>query len=309
MTSQRGVALITALLVVALATVLAASAFRSLGLDLRRAQTLNAMEQGYQYARGLEAWARAILADDFEANGPLDHRLEPWAQGLPIIDVPGGRLTGTLEDLDGRFNLNNLVVGEQRQEAQIAMFRRLLGQLGLNPEIAAAVIDWQDANQYPEQRGAEDPGYMRSDPPYRAANRSFLHVSELRLVAGIDAAAYAALAPHVAALPTLGRVTPINVNTATGPVLAALHPSLTRRTADALHRDGKARFAGVDEFLQAPELNGLQLPGLEGRITVQSAYFRAHGVVELGDVRQHYHALLHRFGGEVRVLSHARGAD
>ena len=307
MTRQRGVALLTALLVVALGVLLAAEAFREVGLDVRRAQTMAVLEQGYQYARGLEAWAIAILADDYEQGGPVDHSQEPWNFGLPVIDVPGGRLTGRLADLDGRFNVNNLVLGEQRQETQIAIFRRLLTSLGLNPEIAASVVDWQDANTFSEQRGAEDPAYLRADPPYRAANRDFAHVSELRLVAGIDAESYALLEPYVIALPVFDQPTPVNVNSAPPELLAALHGAITPRVAENLYREGNARYESIEEFLQAPALREINVVGLEGLVAVQSRYFLAHGVVELGDVRQNYYAVLERNGGQARTIFHARG--
>lgn len=306
MKTQSGVALITALLVVALGSLLATAAFRDLALDLRRGQTLTALEQGYQYARGLEAWGAAILADDYE-QGAVDHRREPWAQGLPVLDVDGGRLMGRLEDLDGRFNLNNLVIDGKRQAQQIALFRRLLTGLGLNPDLADAVADWQDADVYPEQRGAEDAAYMRAEPAYRTANQDFRDVSELRLVAGVDAEVFERLRPNVAALPTFGDPTPINVNTAPVPVLAALDEAISAGMAEALYRDGRAQYHSVNEFLESPQLRGLGLDRLLPLISVQSRYFRAHGIVELGDTVQHYHALLERNGPGVRTLMHWRG--
>jgi general secretion pathway protein K len=304
---QGGVALVTAVLAVALGTLISVTVLRELMMDLRRANGVVAAEQGYQYARGLEAWAASILAEDARQSGAVDHRGEAWAKGVPFIEVPGGRLSGRMQDLDGRFNLNNLVVDGQVQPAQVAIFRRLLTELGLDPNIAAAVVDWTDEDVVPAQHGAEDPAYLRLDPPYRAANRALVHVSELRAVAGVDRESWGRLAPHVAALPTRDLPRPVNVNTTTREVLAALDPAIDPSLAAELAREGGARYDSVDDFLAHPRLRERDLERLRPLLTVQSRYFLAEGVVEFNGVVQRYHALLERSGAGARTLLHGRG--
>ena len=105
---QRGVALITAVLMVALATMLAVDVgFRGF-LDQRRAGTLFALDQGFEVALGAEAWAADFLKKDLQ-NSQTDHLGETWARPLPPLPIDGGAVEGRLEDMQGRFNLNNLI--------------------------------------------------------------------------------------------------------------------------------------------------------------------------------------------------------
>ena len=90
-------------------------------------------------------------------------------------------------DLNGRFNLNNLVDGPQPVASQVQRYERLLRALRLDPGIAKAVVDWIDPDFAAGTSGAEDQRYLQSAPAYRAANRAFVHISELRLVRGITA--------------------------------------------------------------------------------------------------------------------------
>ena len=65
---QRGVALIMAIVLVALATVLAVHIGTRAALDLRRTAGLVALDQGWHVALGAEAWAAEVLHDDREDN-------------------------------------------------------------------------------------------------------------------------------------------------------------------------------------------------------------------------------------------------
>ena len=107
---QRGVALITAIVLVAIATVLAVHIGTRAALDLRRTAGLIALDQGWHVALGAEAWAAEVLRDDRE-DSQTDHLAERWAQPLPPLPVDGGEVRGALEDMQGRFNLNNLITG------------------------------------------------------------------------------------------------------------------------------------------------------------------------------------------------------
>lgn len=281
---QGGVALVTALLVVALASIAATAMVHRLALDIRRGGNLMAMERAHQYARGMELWALDVLARDAEKSPGLDSRNEVWATALPPVEVPEGRLGGQLEDLDGRFNLNNLVISGVRQSRQIERFRRLLEVLSLDPGLADRVVDWLDADTTPEREGAEDDLYGRLSPAYRTANSAMADLSELRLIAGVDAEVFSRLAPHVAVLPVTGEPTRINVNTATLPVLTALDPVITPRIATALYQEGRADYPSISEFLSQPELapHRLNLLPLQAdTISLDSRFFAARGMIEV----------------------------
>ena len=115
---QRGVALITAIVVVAIATVLAVRIGTRAALDLRRTAGLVALDQGWHVALGAEAWAAEVLSDDYDDDPETDHLGEAWAQPLPPLPVDGGEVRGALEDMQGRFNLNNLVNAAQEPDEE-----------------------------------------------------------------------------------------------------------------------------------------------------------------------------------------------
>ncbi len=124
---QRGVALITAIVVVAIATVLAVRIGTRAAMDLRRTAGLVALDQGWHVALGAEAWAIEVLKDDYKDSPEIDHLGEAWAQPLPPLPVDGGEVRGALEDMQGRFNLNNLVNAEREpDDANVERFQRLL---------------------------------------------------------------------------------------------------------------------------------------------------------------------------------------
>ena len=318
---QRGVALITVLLVVALATTAAASMTGRHQLDLRRTGNRIALAQAHEIALGGEAWARGILArdrrgedgepDTGDARRPdrdlvVDGLDEVWAGNLPPIPIEGGQVTGAITDLQGRFNVNNLVDGGAVDAVALARFERLLEVLGIDPGVAQAVIDWIDPDgevSYPG--GAEDDYYVTLDSPYRAANRPFASASELRTVRGIEAAAWRRLAPHVAALP---RPTAINVNTASAAVLRAVVPGLEDGAGTAL-----AELAAEEPFtsVQAFRRHRLVPPVDEGdanlRLGVGSSHFRVRVDVRIGDIEYTLYSWLARNdNGASRVLRRVR---
>lgn len=244
---QRGVALITAVLVVSLAVIASTSVLDMGHFAIQRASTLQDSEKAWGYAAGAEDWVRTILQRDDNGHDSLD---EVWAepQTLPIEN---GALQGAIVDALGRFNLNNLGLsnndtpspGRARGAAtmtdfdkQAALFERLIdgleGGRTLIPAprtLAEAIRDWIDADQLPTGGGREDSDYLVLTPPRRVANRPMVSVTELRNVLESlydprtdDARkVYALLLPQVTALPVSG-VTPINVNTATRELLLAL---------------------------------------------------------------------------------------
>jgi general secretion pathway protein K len=303
MNGQRGVALLTAVLVVALAALLVAVLLET-GEDAR-ARTRNVLraEQAHAYALGLEVWAGELLKRDVAEGPGYDSFSSAWAQDLPPIPVPGGRISGVVRDRNGCLNLNDLVLDGEAQPLARQRFERLLEILDLDLAIAAQVIDWIDPDSTPESGGAEDLQYLLQRPPYRAANRAFAHVSELRLLRAVDEAVYQRLRPHVCALPGVG--TPLNVNTATLPVLMALDPSITEAVARRLHQDGRARFVSVEAFLQALARAGVELPAVPG-IDVRSTHFLTRADILIDDLPISWFSLFERDGQRLQVLWRAQ---
>jgi general secretion pathway protein K len=107
---QTGVALITVLLIVFLASTAAVSLASVQQLTLRRSTLLLHREQARLYALGAEQWAAAILKRDQQNNQDnVDDLSEPWANLPPSLPIEGGKISGRIQDLQGRFNLNNIL--------------------------------------------------------------------------------------------------------------------------------------------------------------------------------------------------------
>ncbi|MCU7885656.1 MAG: type II secretion system minor pseudopilin GspK, partial [Candidatus Thiodiazotropha sp. (ex Lucinoma annulata)] len=198
---ERGVALITAIIVVSMASIAAVAMTHDLQLSIRRTGNIITADQGYLYTLGSEAWSRGMLIrdlNDSKKKNRYDSLDEDWAQELPATPVEGGQVQAITTDLQARFNLNNLYLEAKADEqaklkfnAQLALFQRLLARLELPESIAQATADWLDDDinvLYPD--GAEDLEYLNLELPYRTANGLMATPTELRLVKGVDKKIY-----------------------------------------------------------------------------------------------------------------------
>jgi len=106
---QRGIALITALIITSIAVSLAATVMYRQQIHIRFAGNIAHMEQAYVYANGMEDWAGTILKNSYEDHPAYDSLKDDWAVLLPPIPIPGGVMNGQLFDLQARINLNSLI--------------------------------------------------------------------------------------------------------------------------------------------------------------------------------------------------------
>lgn len=297
--------MLVALLVVALATLLIATLLDGGQLSLARSRNELRAAQAQAWARGLEAYAAQVLVKDAE-QGAIDANDDIWATPLPPTPVPGGSIRGSMHDLNGCLNLNNLVQDGQPQRVWVERFRRLLLELQLSPDIADAAVDWIDPDRMPGERGAEDSAYTGRSPAYLAANRKMADASELRLVAGVDAHAWQRLEPYVCALPT---ETTLNLNTASIPVLMSLDSRITQTIAARIHRDGQAHWQSVAGVVSELRSAGIQPdPDFAAGLGVTSDYFRARAIIDLDDIQFVYTSELQRRAG-VRVFKRDQGGS
>jgi len=290
-TAQRGVALITALLIMALLATLALNLSWDNALDVRRTMTMLYLDEGTQAALGAETWVMSLLRDDAQ-DSETDHFGEIWAAEMPVLPIESdtiqGALHGEVQDLQGRFNVNNLVTRDGEIDTQaLDQFRRLLAALGIDPRFADLAADWIDADQRAELAGAEDAIYSGMIPPYRSANQHLTSATELAALEGMDKAIFAVLLPHITALP--GR-TEINVNTATGAVLQSLSDDISADIAESLMGDRQeSGFANIESAF-APYLGAEDARELQET----SDYFQLKVVVQIDTVRITYYSVLQR---------------
>lgn len=279
---NRGVALLTVLLVVALATTTAVAMASRQQLDIRRTENTLYQGQALMYLYGVESWSQQFLADDRRDN-EIDHNGEDWATRLPPLPVEGGQVQGFLEDLQGRFNLNTLNQSGETGKLARERFERLLRQLELNPEIISTIQDWLDTDievRFPA--GAEDDFYLGLDPAYRTANQNMLSPSELLLLKDLDNEIYEKLQPFITTLP---ENTSININTASVELLMSLADDLSKSEIESLLKKREdTAYKSVEDFLAEEVFAGKNIP-LEG-LSVNSDYFLMQAQADIGHVQQ-----------------------
>ena len=308
---QRGVALIMAVLIVALATILAVNVtFRGM-VDQRRAANLFALDQGFEVALGAEAWAADILRKDAQ-DSQTDHYGEIWAKSLSAlpIDEGVGTVEGRIEDMQGRFNLNNLVFSDgTTNETAVKQLERMLGMLDIEPTWATAMADWIDSDVQPGfPDGAEDSVYTGLDPPHLAANMPITRASELMVLPEFGVDRFRRLQPYITALPVGTR---LNVCTAPGIVLDSLSESQRQFSLDPedlAKRRMEACFPTLDELRGT--LDQAEYEQIKDTLSESSTYFRTTVWVTIGTTQFTLYSLLARGGaGTVRPVLRSFGAE
>ena len=305
---ERGVALITAIVLVAIATVLAVHVGTRAALDLRRTAGLVALDQGWHVALGAEAWAAEVLRDDYDDDPAIDHPGEAWAQPLPALPVDGGEVRGALEDMQGRFNVNNLVDDGIVDEENVERFERLLVLVGAEARWARIMADWIDSDTLPGiPEGAEDGTYLSQNPPYRAANVAVTTTTEMMALPGMTRDEFERIRPYVAALPA---GTAINLCTAKAPVLAALIEGGTDfGDAELLAANRKDGCFPTLADLQATLSPGAY-QALGESISQNTEWFRAVTAVRIGTSELTLYSLMLRDGtGGSRTVLRSTGAE
>jgi len=280
-------------------------------VDQRRSANLFALDQGYEVALGAEAWAADILRQDAQES-QTDHLGEIWAKSLPAlpIDEGVGTVQGRLEDMQGRFNLNNLVFADgTANDKAIKQLERMLSMLDIEPAWATAIADWIDADTQPGfPDGAEDSVYTGMDPPHLAANMPITRASELMVLPEFGAERFRRLQPYVTALPV---GTKLNVCTAPGIVLDSLSESqrqFSLNPEDLAGRRKDACFPTLEDLRGT--LDQAEYDQIKDTLSESSTYFRSTVWVTIGTTQFTLYSLLARGGaGSVRSVLRSFGAE
>jgi len=285
------------------ATILAVGLLTREDRLVRESTVLLRQDQALQYALAGENLLGVLLAADAKNNPNTTGFKDLWAQRTPPYPIEDGVITGNLTDQSGKFNLNDLYHDGQKDQNAIDYFKRLLMQVGLSSGLANAVLDWQDPDDNPtESEGAENSFYLGQDPSYQAANRPFVEPAELLKVRGFDSKSYQLIAPYVTALP---RFAPININTASMPVLAALDTSLTPAAVNAWIIKRNAAATSVSQVSELWTDSGFKAvtPDNQAKVLslldVKSSYFQAKIDVNLGGRDRYLTSDLYRTGQKV----------
>lgn len=299
---ERGAALLTVLLLVAVIAVLAGTALEKLRLSTRIGGNAVALDQARAFAQAAEVLAVAKVGDLLARDPNRVTLAGGWSDKPYPLPIPGGIATARVSDGGNCFNLNSLVVetgpgvysAYSPARRQFARLIRLVGASTASPDgIAAATADWIDSDEAPVEQGSEDASYTG----YRPGNTLMADPSELRAVAGVTAALYAKIRPWVCTLPR-AEPSKINVNTLL-PEQAALFAMLL---PDTLSVEGARQmllkrppqgYASTSEFWKLPALSAITAgPDAEAQTAVTTKWFALRVDVTLGDADLEDHGLI-----------------
>jgi general secretion pathway protein K len=307
--SQRGVALLTILVMVALATILAATIAKRQTNTAENTGYLMRQDQSLLYAKSAEAFFSELLIQDSDNSSSIDHLQENWAKPMPPFPVEDGSVSGKLLDESGKFNLNNLVKadGNQVDDSARRWFEKLLQRVGLPAELSQAVIDWQDTNdEVTGAMGAESSYYQGLDPAYLTPNTKFHSIEELKLVRGFEGKNYDLIKPYVTALP---EQTKVNMNTAPALLLASIDPKVDVKAIEQqlkVKETELTHFNNVDDLWKLSAFSGIDDQSKTDAASLldsKSNYFTAQIEVMLSERKRQFTSLMMRKDKQVIVYS------
>ncbi|PTS72590.1 type II secretory pathway protein [Sphingomonas sp. HMWF008] len=284
--SERGAALLTVLLLVAVIAVLAGTALEKLRLATRLGGNAVALDQARAYSYAAETLA-VVKVTDLLLKAEDKVTLQGDWSGKPIpLPIPNGTASAVVVDGGNCFNLNSLVTETgpgvyasfTPARIQFARLIRLVAPAVRSPDaIAAAASDWIDTDSDAIQDGAEDGAYAGGKQGYRTGNTLMRDPSELRAVAGVSRADYDKLRPWICALP-VAAPSKINVNTILpeqAPLLAMLRPNLAvEAVRQGLLRRPPAGFNTTSAFWSQPIITGAGASDdAAGQTDIKSVWF------------------------------------
>jgi len=310
---QRGVALLVAILLVALGTILAVKVAYENAMTARRGSATYAFDESLLIQQGAEALAAYGMRQIHQSDPSHIYAGQGWDKPLgPIEVVPGVMLEASLEDMQGRLNLNNLVQPNGTPDpAYVAAFTNLLELLGLEPKWTGFLVDWIDYDIVPQNPdGAEDSVYMGQVPPYRTANRYITSPSELLALPGFGIDRYMKLAPYITALP---QGTALNVCTALPQVLDAVmgsgHQEFSADLQQFATNRSNTKGCFPSNFQATMGQNGVR--GASAFRTAQtSQFFRLTSFITIGSTEFNLYSLLYQDQtGALRPIQRSFTAD
>lgn len=321
---ERGAALLTVLMLVAVMGAVSAAALERLRLATAVAVNSVGIDQGRAFAVGLESLL-TLTIDDLSARSPDRTTLAGgWNGATRRYPLPsGGFAEARVRDGGNCFNINSLAEemgpgAAVTRPSAVSQFTSLMRVLevpeGPARRIAESAADWADSDDQPNRLGAEDGAYLAGPARYRAANSRFAEVSELRAVAGMTSEIYARLRPWLCALP-ISDLSPINVNTLTpdqAPLLAMLAPE--QLSVDEARRVIEARpaagWASLTDFWLLPVMADLPVPlDVQLQPQVKTRWFALDLQVRVGEAELFESALVDARRSPSRIVSRRWGND
>lgn len=278
---QNGIALITVMLVFVAVSIITYAVLGQLKNTIQRTTTLSEQTQAYHYALGAEELARQVIAEDIMTTPGVIYPAQQWSQlreGLPVSNC---KISITIEDLQGRFNLNTLLAPNT---AAIKSFQRLLASLDIKANSTSII----SALSQLSIGSASTNGTLVDD------------VSALKIGGALQGDEYERLLPYVAVLPDNDNA--LNLNTASALLIKAYLPNENtyNRIMDLRTKQG---------FLSPKDIP--TIPGMEG-LTVKSDYFGVTSKVLFNGQKLKLYSVIRKRNGasglpELKVISRELG--
>ena len=294
---QKGIALITAMIVTFVAVAIATDLGTQQQRQLHRAEALHDSNKALSILHDTEQLAAAKIIKDLRASRA--NYIEAIPVDLAAL-VDSNRIKAEISDLQQKFNLNDLYRSGQVRAVALQRLRLLLEALRQDPHLTNTILDWIDNDgQRRDPGGAEDARYSRGTNAYRAANRHFTNVRELLLLHGVTLEIYEIIAAHTVTLPPGSG---ININTADPQVLRVIAPEMTGvQLKNLLHQRKTEPFSSPKDFLAMPGVAESEAV-LDG-LTTQSRYFSLATAILLGDRTYRFTSHIESDGVRARVIA------
>jgi len=289
---QAGVALISAMLVVMLATTAAVALTYELQINMRRSANMITRDQAWQYLLGGEEFVKSLIKLAIDND-----KIDELYKEEKVLPVDGGMITGKLTDLQAQLNINGLVNSKGAVDnITLERLKNLMEQLEIDPARLDAIIDWMDTNDdITGTDGAEDNYYFGLENPYRTASRPFDSPSEISLIREMSEEESRKLLQEISVLP---HKTPININTASEAVLRAIG------VQDPQTVIKNRPFKEIKEFNALAQLKTEQQEDL----STKTEYFLLKGSAKIGRARLTGYSIIHRdTKGIMRIVSRSLG--
>ena len=302
---QRGVAVITALLLTTLAITIVASLFWQQQVQVRSIENQRLQLQSVWIIRGALDWAGLILREDAKYSS-IDDLDEPWAvplaetrldqyieNGRADADTSDAALSGRISDAQARYNLTNLCSNGVINPTEVAVFERMLTNVHLDTTLAQKTADMMAMSQQKPVDAAANTGDQVAPQPMK-----LLQVNDLLAVPGFTPEMLTKIMDFVIFLP---RVSPINVNTASAEVLSARVGALTLSDATDLVESRKsASFRDLADF--SNRLQGKPFSATGEKVSVTTNYFLVNGKVRISRAKLGMQALIERIDTNTRLI-------
>lgn len=273
---QRGVALISVLLIVVLISSLAFQLYSHQSLTTTQARMSLEVSQLRELLLASEVYATDLLYEDWmnEETRFSDDELEYWGARVHSHGHEIGRLDFQIRDQSARLNLNSIAASDF--EVPMRVFQSVLSDRGHELDLVALWRDWVDKDDTvflaAYQEGREDLGWLANTPSFRTPNTLASDISEMYILASLNRGEYDQIAELVTVLPNSGLK--LNINTAPSELLLALLPS-AQPTLPVISSASSRRYNQLEDFVKEHD----SFESVQKYLDIRSEFFEVRSSV------------------------------